>query len=163
MLSTVSPTSITRSSLEEMLESLRRRDEKPKDVPPALPARPISRARLPSARRSLPVNFKIANKRPEYLSNDSGRDEKKELGPAIEKESGFEGVILGIKKLKAEPPVESPYVRMAEMETCEERLEEPEDLDSGAVTSSSPPLIQERGWDDNVGYVLKKYELMCYF
>eukprot|EP00268_Persea_americana_P033900 TRINITY_DN33547_c0_g1_i3.p1 TRINITY_DN33547_c0_g1~~TRINITY_DN33547_c0_g1_i3.p1 ORF type:complete len:1225 (-),score=304.05 TRINITY_DN33547_c0_g1_i3:415-4089(-) len=156
MLSTVSPTSITRSSLEEMLESLRRRDEKPKDVPPALPARPTSRARLPSARRSLPVNFKIANKRPEYLSNDSGRDEKKELGPAIEKESGFEGVILGSKKLKAEPPVESPYVRMAEMETCEERLEEPEDLDSGAVTSSSPPLIQERGWDDNVGYVLKK-------
>lgn len=157
MLSTVSPTSITRSSLEEMLESLRRRDEKPKDVPPALPVRPTSRARLPSSRRSLPVNFKIGNKRPGCLSNGIGMEEKTESGPAVDKQPCFDGGILRSKKLSnAEPPVESPYVRMVEMETCEERLEEPEHLDSGTVPLSSSPLIQEHGWDDNIGYVLKK-------
>jgi hypothetical protein len=43
-----------KSSMEAMLDSLMRRDEKPRDVPPALPPRPPSRGRLPSARRSLP-------------------------------------------------------------------------------------------------------------
>ncbi|KAD4385990.1 hypothetical protein E3N88_26159 [Mikania micrantha] len=44
-----SPHSIARSSLEEMLDSIRRRDEgeHPKDLPPALPSRPTSKARLP--------------------------------------------------------------------------------------------------------------------
>ncbi|CAN1239207.1 VIII-2 [Linum grandiflorum] len=57
----LSPTTV-RSSLEEMLESLRQRDEaleKAKDLPPALPSRPTSRARLPSARLSLPTDFKV--------------------------------------------------------------------------------------------------------
>lgn len=48
---------IVRSSLEEMLDSLRQRDEneKPKDLPPALPARPklASRTRPPSQKRQL--------------------------------------------------------------------------------------------------------------
>ncbi|KAK1435680.1 hypothetical protein QVD17_01446 [Tagetes erecta] len=45
----VSPNSIARSSLEEMLDSLRRRDagENSNDLPPALPSRPTSKARLP--------------------------------------------------------------------------------------------------------------------
>ncbi|XP_024536357.1 myosin-1 [Selaginella moellendorffii] len=40
-----------RSTLEEILESLKRSDEKPKDFPPALPQRPTSRGRLPSSLR----------------------------------------------------------------------------------------------------------------
>lgn len=54
----VSPNCIVRSSLEEMLEALQRRDEteRPRDVPPALPRRAISRSRLPSAKRRLPVS-----------------------------------------------------------------------------------------------------------
>jgi hypothetical protein len=61
-LEMLSPATMARSSLEEMLDSLRQRDEvgKPKDLPPALPARPTSRARLPSARRSLPNNFRVS-------------------------------------------------------------------------------------------------------
>ncbi|KAE9592939.1 putative myosin ATPase [Lupinus albus] len=53
------PSSLARSRLEEMLDSLRQTDEeeKKKDSPPALPPRPVSRARLPSARRSLPNNL----------------------------------------------------------------------------------------------------------
>lgn len=52
------PNCIVRSSLEEMLEALQRRDasEKPRDIPPALPLRAVSRSRLPSARRRLPVS-----------------------------------------------------------------------------------------------------------
>ncbi|KAK1279441.1 hypothetical protein QJS04_geneDACA003163 [Acorus gramineus] len=55
----MAPPSIARSSLEEMLDTIKRRDELPKDVPPALPTRPTSRSRRPSSRRSLPVSVKI--------------------------------------------------------------------------------------------------------
>ncbi|KAF3775893.1 Myosin-2 [Nymphaea thermarum] len=73
MLSTVSP-SAHRSSLEEMLDSLRRRDELPNDIPPALPVRPSSKGRLPSlvrARRSLPINCKICSTKEPSGGGDS--------------------------------------------------------------------------------------------
>ncbi|KAK4255746.1 hypothetical protein QN277_008704 [Acacia crassicarpa] len=94
MMLSASPTSLARSSLEVMLESLQRRDEenKPKDLPPALPARPTSKARLPSARRSLPNNFKV-NGDPVDLGH---------------KRNGS----LGSKKLKRD--VESPYAIASE-------------------------------------------------
>ncbi|EMS56234.1 Myosin-2 heavy chain [Triticum urartu] len=41
-----------KSSLEALLETIKKRDERPKDEPPALPARPTCRGRLPRARRS---------------------------------------------------------------------------------------------------------------
>jgi myosin-5 len=41
-----------KSSLEVLLETIKKRDEQPKDEPPALPARPTCRGRLPRARRS---------------------------------------------------------------------------------------------------------------
>ncbi|KAA8515341.1 hypothetical protein F0562_018429 [Nyssa sinensis] len=48
----------TRSSLEIMLEKIQQREEQGiKELPPALPVRPVSKARLPPARRSLPINF----------------------------------------------------------------------------------------------------------
>ena len=40
-----------RSSLEQMLDSIRLRDNLPRDAPPALPNRPVKRGRLPTARR----------------------------------------------------------------------------------------------------------------
>ncbi|GFQ01815.1 myosin-3 [Phtheirospermum japonicum] len=47
----------TRSSLELMLDKLQQRDDhQPNDVPPALPARPVSRARLPRARSPLQLD-----------------------------------------------------------------------------------------------------------
>eukprot|EP01018_Ginkgo_biloba_P035674 Gb_06921 [translate_table: standard] len=52
MLSTSMPPSAPRSTLEEMLESIKKRDERPKDIPPALPQRPTSKARLPSSVRT---------------------------------------------------------------------------------------------------------------
>ncbi|KAJ4982165.1 hypothetical protein NE237_033002 [Protea cynaroides] len=76
MLSAVSPSTVAGSSLEEMLESLRQREEQPKDIPPALPTRPTSRARLPTA-RSLPLNFKVGDSANEYLPNNSKEKEEK--------------------------------------------------------------------------------------
>ena len=38
---------VVRSSLEEMLDSLQRNESKQTDIPPALPSRPGSKARLP--------------------------------------------------------------------------------------------------------------------
>lgn len=139
----VSPNSIARSSLEEMLDSLRRRDEneKPKDMPPALPARPkpTARARLPSVKRSLPSSFEAGESR-------KGENNSK----------GFRGNnSFGSKKAKEKEPSESPYVKVVEEKVCEERL----DKNDGANLANSPsgsPRFRESEWDDNIGYFIKK-------
>lgn len=64
----------TRSSLELMLDSLREKDEQLPDVPPALPSRPVSRARLPSARRAVPLNMQKFGLRQD-LNQIEGRKE----------------------------------------------------------------------------------------
>lgn len=50
----------TRSSLELMLDSIRQRDERPDDVAPALPLRPVSKARLPPGRRKVPLRLQMS-------------------------------------------------------------------------------------------------------
>ncbi|GAB4835200.1 hypothetical protein Ancab_000109 [Ancistrocladus abbreviatus] len=82
------------SSLEEMLESLRQRQEKRKELPPALPARPNSRARLPSARRSLPVNFGL------ILDAGDSKEEMKEN--TEEKEMAFKDNSFGRENVKSD-------------------------------------------------------------
>ncbi|KAK8706139.1 hypothetical protein V6N13_049714 [Hibiscus sabdariffa] len=111
MMLSASPTSLAKSSLEEMLETLRRQDEdeKPKDLPPALPSRPTSKARLPSARRSLPTNFILVSNGgngygcgfSEIEGKEEGKRKEEELG---EKRDGFES-----KKLRKVVNVDSPY------------------------------------------------------
>lgn len=49
--------STTLSSLELMLVQIQQIEDQPKDAPPALPVRPVSRARLPRARKNLPFNL----------------------------------------------------------------------------------------------------------
>lgn len=128
-----SPSLIARSSLEEMLDSLRRRDEgeKPKELPPALPARPTSKARLPSARRSLPNNFKVedAEGSPECLSS---------LNKRKERDSGFKAGHFGVKRMDKDQNVESPYDGAPE--ECQIR----------------PEKIGKSDWDDNIGYFINK-------
>ncbi|XP_057956923.1 myosin-2 [Malania oleifera] len=164
MLSAVSPSSVVRSSLEEMLDSLRRRDEteKPKDLPPALPARPTSRARLPSARKSLPNNFKVGDDAPEYSPCGSLAMEevkRKAVSSSREqKELGFKFGSFGSKKLKGVHPGESPYVMPSEDETSEKKrlLEETERVDLAAASCTSSPKIRDSEWDDNIEYFFKK-------
>jgi len=135
-----SPSSIARSSLEEMLDSLRRRDEeeKPKDLPPALPARPTSRGRLPPARRSLPKSFKI--------EDENG----KEMG---HKRKGS----FGNKKLMLD--LESPYVVISEENSVISEESSPcpvssIPVDDSSVASVAPPSPELE--DDNVSYFIKK-------
>ncbi|BBN69517.1 myosin 2 [Prunus dulcis] len=127
MMVSASPSLIARSSLEEMLDSLRRRDEgeKPKELPPALPARPTSKARLPSARRSLPNNFKVedAEGSPECLSS---------LNKRKERDSGFKAGHFGVKRMDKDQNVESPYDGAPE--ECQIR----------------PEKIGKSDWDDNI-------------
>ncbi|CAK8535181.1 unnamed protein product [Lathyrus sativus] len=140
MMLSASPSSLARSSLEEMLESLRQRDEseKPKDLPPALPARPMSRGRLPPARRSLPKSFKVDG------------DGEKEVG---HKRKGS----FGNKKLMLD--VESPYVVVSE-ENCVSEHPSPRPVflipvDDSSVASVAPPSPEVEE-NDNVSYFIKK-------
>lgn len=134
----VSPSSMARSSLEEMLDSLRRRDEneKPKDLPPALPARPTSRARLP--KRPLPKKFDICDAASEYSSVKESK-----------------GGSFGRKKVKEVQPGESPYVKTSEAREYEERAGENGDI-AASLPNGSPPRFKELEWDDNIGYFTKK-------
>lgn len=153
----VSPNSITRSSLEEMLDSLRRRDEndKPKDMPPALPSRPraTSRARLPSVKRPLPSGFEADT---EDLNSNNIRMEDKNA-------KGIKGNSFGNKKAKEMEPHESPYVKATEGKECQQRLEKDNGSNVAGSAHSCKPRFRESDWDDNIGYFIKKVKkFMCF-
>ena len=189
MMLSASPNSLARSSLEEMLDSLRRRDEEekpPRDLPPALPARPTSKARLPSARRSLPNSFKVrsdgGNGNGQCLK--VGGNEKDENKRKDNKDGGVGGGhrrkgSFGIKKMKVD--VESPYIVKSEIVKSEENnlnlsSEEPSSSSSSqvqvsasggdsaaaadtAAASVAPPAsveVELELEDDNIAYFIKK-------
>ncbi|KAL2327728.1 hypothetical protein Fmac_021155 [Flemingia macrophylla] len=136
MVLSASPCSLARSSLEEMLDSLRRRDEEEekKDLPPALPARPTSRARLPPARRSLPNNFKVGGGEHAAPENDVSSNEDSDLGQK-RRRGGF-----GSMRVKMD--VESPYVALS-------------------ATASSGNVCEMEG-DDGISYFIKKkFRVWC--
>ncbi|KAJ9153639.1 hypothetical protein P3X46_027059 [Hevea brasiliensis] len=148
MMLSASPAAVARSSLEEMLDSLRQRDEaleKSKDLPPALPARPTSRARLPSARHSLPTDFKVdANGQLESkveIEINKGKEDTKRKG----KQLGCKTGSFGSKKMKKDQNCvdSNPYA------------EEKNKPAKGPVISSMPN-IEEPEWDGNIGYFIKK-------
>jgi myosin-5 len=145
-----SPSAIARSSLEEMLDSLRRRDEeeKPKDLPPALPSRPMSRGRLPPAKRSLPKSFKV-----------DGENEKEKMGHR--RRGSF-----GSKKLMLD--WESPYVVVSEehtVVTTSEQQSSPGPVSSIPADDSSVAPPSPELEDDNVSYFIKKvtkdFKFLC--
>lgn len=143
MMLSASPSTIARSSLEEMLDSLRRRDEidKPKDLPPALPSRPTSNARIPPVRRALPVNFRVNDDgSPECSINGcNGRED------AMRKENGFGN--FAVKRMKRDENEESPYMVASE----NDNKDQVNDL-NGALMSN----IQGSHWEDNISYFLHK-------
>ncbi|KAL8239242.1 hypothetical protein R6Q59_015809 [Mikania micrantha] len=131
MISVSSP-SMVRSSLEEMLESLQRRDEikNPSDLPPALPARPASKARLP--KRPLPAML-------------GGLPE---VGCSKMQDGGNGG--FGQRKvLETGACVESPYTMAA---VHEHRLAE----NGGAGLATARPSPSGSGWDNCIDYYIKK-------
>ncbi|KAL5197705.1 hypothetical protein ABZP36_001217 [Zizania latifolia] len=108
-----------KSSLEVLLETIKKRDEQPKDAPPALPARPTCRGRLPSSRRpSLPSGVKLENGVVKGAVADTVMADKK---PGVEKvisgqdakeENLVKARIFGTKRKfsNGEMLEESPYV-----------------------------------------------------
>ncbi|XP_031266701.1 myosin-2 [Pistacia vera] len=156
MMLSASPSMVARSSLEEMLESLRRRDEaeKPKDLPPALPARPTSRARLPSARKSLPAGFKTEVEKGGECGMESvlerSESNLKEEGKRKEKDFGVKRNSFVSKKMRTEQKdVDSPYNGGVVVE--EEKKNE-----AFEVNALKPGRNGELEWDDNIGYFIKK-------
>ncbi|GAV85356.1 LOW QUALITY PROTEIN: Myosin_head domain-containing protein [Cephalotus follicularis] len=143
MMLSASPNSVARSSLEEMLDSLRRRDEceKPRDLPPALPARPTSRsARLPSARKSLPVDFKVGSES-EVKGKEEGKRKEKELGTANRNSFGGK---------KAKKAAECPY--LVEERNRKEKV----------ATVREEVKIGEGEWNNNIDYFInKKLRVWC--
>lgn len=125
----VSTSLVVRSSLEEMLDTLQRNEESknPADLPPALPARPASKARLP--KRPLPAM--IGGGSPEIADN---RKDGKENG-------GFDR-----KKVASG---ESPYTMAA---LHEHRVAE----NGGAGLATPPSPSPETGWDNSIEYYIKK-------
>ncbi|KAL6856068.1 hypothetical protein ACP4OV_018870 [Aristida adscensionis] len=107
-----------KSSLEVLLETIKKRDEQPKDAPPALPARPTSRGRLPTTRRpSLPSGFKLENGLEgdavaDVMPVDKKPDVEKEIARLDAEEKPVKGRIFGTKRKysNAEVLEESPYV-----------------------------------------------------
>ncbi|KAG2371896.1 Myosin-2 protein [Vigna angularis] len=139
MMLSATMSALSRSSLEEMLESLRKRDEeeRPKDLPPALPSRPQSRARLPPARRSLPHNFKV----------DGDNDQK-----GHKRKGSF-----GSKKVKLR--VESPYAVISEEKVSEQPSSPVPTANDSSTDCEAPPQSEELE-DDNVAYFIKKGKLI---
>ncbi|KAL0824579.1 hypothetical protein Bca101_048256 [Brassica carinata] len=148
MMLSASPNTLAKSSLEEMLESLRQKDEcdRPRDVPPALPSRPNSRARLPSARRSLPAKFNVSSVMEDQ--NQNGKEETepeiKEEGKRKEKDLGVKRKSFGSKKMRTGYFSESPYV-----------VEE-EGVKVVSAAKIGPVEEQRPEWNNNVEYFINK-------
>ncbi|XP_071692062.1 myosin-2-like isoform X2 [Rutidosis leptorrhynchoides] len=139
----VSPHSVARSSLEEMLDSLRRRDEGEtrKDLPPALPSRPTSKARLPKRL----IQAKLAMEH--VVSNDCNNDKKKDVKrvstttAAAGGGGGGGGCKFGWRKVKVPDAEDSPYNMTT---VCDRRLAN----NGGATLATS----KETELNDSIGY-----------
>ncbi|XP_049400671.1 myosin-2-like isoform X2 [Solanum stenotomum] len=154
-MSSVSETSRTLSSLEEMLEALKQRDEneKPKDCPPALPFRPklASRTRPPSPKRSMP-------------STPEKRDIELENGKREEEFKGKLGNVFGAKMCKeVDSSSESPYVNSSAQKEYRQRFWENDGANLDNKLPYSLPKFREDEWDDNISYFIeKKLRVWCH-
>lgn len=155
MMLSASPNTLAKSSLEEMLESLRQKDDsdRPRDMPPALPSRPTSRARLPSARRSLPAKFSVSSVMEEQNGSVASSEpkvetesEKKEEGKRKEKDLGVKRSSFGSKKMRTGLKSESPY-------EAEKKEEENVKIKVSPVKNAEEHKPE---WNDNVEYFIKK-------
>ncbi|EOA12803.1 hypothetical protein CARUB_v10025758mg [Capsella rubella] len=155
MMLSASPNTLAKSSLEEMLESLRQKDEcdRPKDMPPALPSRPNSRARLPSARRSLPAKFNVSSVMEDQNGSvasatpavETEPERKEEVGKRKEKDLGVKRNSFGSKKMRTGLKSESPY--------AEEKEEEGVKISTAPVENTEEHKPE---WNNNIEYFIKK-------
>ncbi|CAN6199442.1 unnamed protein product [Urochloa humidicola] len=155
-----------KSSLEVLLETIKKRDEQPVDAPPALPARPTCRGRLPTTRRpSLPAGFKLENgmvpvAAAETAPVDKKPDIEKEIAGLETEEKPVKGRIFGTKRKlpNAEVLEESPYVEKFH----EERKSTTVCKDPPSVSSATAKMNGKTACTDAMDYVLqKKLRVWC--
>ncbi|XP_006657835.2 myosin-1 isoform X2 [Oryza brachyantha] len=155
-----------KSSLEVLLETIKKRDEQPKDAPPALPARPTCRGRLPSARRpSLPSGVKLENGTVKgavvdtVMADKKPGVEKKICSQEVKEENVVKTHIFGTKRKfsNGELLEESPYVDNFHKERKEMMVsKEPPSVSPRAKTNGKPVFA------DTMDYILqKKLRVWC--
>lgn len=151
--------SIVRSSLEVMLDSIRMKEEQPKDLPPALPVRPTSRGRLPTSKRSVAINLKVGQSASEeFLKSHAKRDrENEEKMRGGDKEVVFRSGIFDREKVrKLELPEESPYVKMTKLENYGKKAEVNDSRPCSVALPSSIPRNKRLGKSDTIECAMKK-------
>ncbi|CAL9058063.1 unnamed protein product, partial [Musa banksii] len=140
---------VVRSSLEIMLDAIRQRDERPKDLPPALPVRPTSRGRLPTSKRSLPVNLKLESSAARSLLTKSmnWEDKKEEQTRRSGINVVLKNEVFGSKIISdVEQLVESAYIKMPNLVSYEERVQVADGTDL-------PPLVVTNNSIDRGGTI----------
>ncbi|KAA8519867.1 hypothetical protein F0562_014043 [Nyssa sinensis] len=130
-----------RSSLEIMLDTIQQREEQGlKNVPPALPVRPVSKARLPRARKELPINFQKGGLNP----NDKEDEAKKQENL----KSSFELGVFSSERIEREALVESPRKQISA---------ESDYIAASKLMSITPPAFTgECVCSEDGGFVLNK-------
>lgn len=155
----VSPSSVSRSQLEEMLEALQRRTgyDKPKDLPPELPTRPKStpRTRPPSVKRPLPRSLETADVE---LSSSWDCNSKKE------NVREFRGNRIGAKEMELS---ESPYGMQSQRNNHTRMLERRAGLKLANSSPGSLPKSHEAEWADTIDYFIKEvhkkyFQTICF-
>ncbi|CAN1239220.1 VIII-2 [Linum grandiflorum] len=131
-----------------MLESLRQRDEaleKAKDLPPALPSRPTSRARLPSARLSLPTDFKVGA---------NGKLEGKV--ESILENKVVESVLVSKLVSVVNKVDEAKRKKELDCRTGSFGSSDSNPYAQEMTSTESMPKINEMECEDNIGYFIRK-------
>ncbi|KAK1350220.1 Myosin-2 [Heracleum sosnowskyi] len=143
-----------RSRLEEMLDSLRQREEtgKAKDKPPALPSRPTSRARPPS--RAPRNKFDLSDS---TIFTTTSSVKKKVEVKRRPRDGSFGG-----RKPKEAGPDESPYASLSLEHVDFQQSVQDKNYNNHRPRAASParssplPRIRESELNDNLGYFIKK-------
>ncbi|XP_074370056.1 myosin-2-like [Apium graveolens] len=149
-----------RSRLEEMLESLKEREEieKAKDKPPALPSRPTSRARPPS--RPPPRNkFDNLSDSTNFTTTTTINTSTSSVNKKAEVKKGSRDATFGGKKPKEACPDESPYASLSLEHVDFQQSVQPKDSNNHLPTAARPsplPRFRESDLNDNLGYFIKK-------
>ncbi|PKA47912.1 hypothetical protein AXF42_Ash016258 [Apostasia shenzhenica] len=138
-----------RSSLEVMLDAIRKTDEQPNDLPPSLPTRPTSRGRLPSSRKSLPINFAVKSAGQEFIASQR-EDKIEEESDEKSKTMGDEGIV------KMKWVQESPDPGVPELLSYQEKPETVGSDDSKCTTSSTFKLYGQFKSVEAINYFRNK-------
>lgn len=139
------------SKIEEMLSALRQRASKPKLLP-GLPPRPAVRGRLPSQKRSLPIDFQA-----DETDDENSLDQHQEMALRLR--------VLGTMRMtKSDEPEESPYAEMEDITNYKWRWGHDYRLDSAMTRSPLTELLDEKfRWHDTTDITEKKVFLIHLF